>query len=201
MTNLLRIGHPIQMNKEILFKTRDEWQSWLRYNNNDKKVIWLIYYKKHVNKVSIEQSDAVEEALCFGWIDSIVKKIDEERYMQKFTPRNENSIWSNINKNRVAMLIDNGTMTEAGMDKIKIAKKNGSWNKIHTFANINNIPKEFEIALSKNSIARSNFNQLAPSNKKQYIYWVGTAKKEETRKRRSKKAIQLLNNNKKLDIV
>ncbi len=189
------------MNKGILFKTRDGWRSWLKNNHNKEIVVWLIYYKKHVNKKSVVQPDAVEEALCFGWIDSIVKKIDEERYMQKFTPRNENSIWSDTNKKRIAMLIKNGKMTEAGMKIINVAKQKGFWDKNYTVSDINNIPMELEIALSKNRIARSNFNQLAPSYKKQYMQWIGTAKKEETRKRRCEKAIQLLTNNEKLGMV
>jgi uncharacterized protein YdeI (YjbR/CyaY-like superfamily) len=189
------------MSKEFLFKTRNDWRTWLKNNGAKEKEVWLIYYKIHVEKTSVFQDEAVEEALCFGWIDSIVKRLDEERYMQKYTPRNEKSIWSDKNKSRVAILIKDGKMTEAGMDKIKIAKMNGSWDKIQTFANILNIPNEFETALSKNDIAKSNFEQLAPSYKKQYIYWIGTAKKEETKKRRSEKAIHLLVKNKKLGIV
>jgi uncharacterized protein YdeI (YjbR/CyaY-like superfamily) len=189
------------MNKEILFKNRNEWRLWLRKNHNKEMVVWLIYYKKHVNKKSVVQSEAVEEALCFGWIDSIINRIDEERYMQKYTPRNEKSNWSDVNKKRVEKLINNGKMTEAGMNKIRIAKKNGSWDKIQNFKDIERMPNEFEIALSKNEIAISNFNQLAPSHKKQYIYWIGSAKKEETRKRRSEKAIQSLIKNEKLGLV
>jgi uncharacterized protein YdeI (YjbR/CyaY-like superfamily) len=189
------------MNKEILFKNRNEWRLWLRKNHNKEMIVWLIYYKKHVNKKSVVQPEAVEEALCYGWIDSIVKRIDEERYIQKFTPRNEKSIWSDVNKKRVEKLINKGKMTEPGMEKIRIAKKNGSWNKIQNFTNIEKIPNELKIVLSKNKIALSNFDQLASSHKKQYIYWIGTAKKEETRKRRSEKAVQLLVKNKKLGMV
>ncbi len=180
------------MNKGILFKTGDEWRSWLKNNHNKEIVVWLIYYKKHVNKKSVAQSDAVEEALCFGWIDSIVKRIDEERYMQKFTPRNENSFWSETNKKRVAKLIKNGKMTVAGMKKIRAGKKNGSWDKINTTLDINTIPVELEFALSDNKAARLNLDKLASSYKKQYFNWIGTAKKEETRKRRSEKVVQLL---------
>ena len=189
------------MNKEILFKTRDEWRSWLESNHDKEKQLWLIYYKKHIKKISVAQPHAVEEALCYGWIDSIVRRIDEEQYMQKYTPRNKKSIWSDINKRRVSNLIKNGKMTEAGMRKVRAAKKNGYWNKISINSDIKNIPIELEIALTKNKVAHSYFNQLAASHKKQYIYWIGTAKKEETRKRRSEKAVQLLMKNKKLGIV
>ena len=113
----MKIGLLIQMSKEILFKTRDDWRSWLDNNHQSEKEVWLIYYKKHTIKNSVAQPDAVEEALCYGWIDSIVRRIDEEKYMQKFTPRNEKSIWSDINKKRVALLIKNGKMTESGLEK------------------------------------------------------------------------------------
>ncbi len=189
------------MNKGILFKTRSDWRSWLKNNHDKEIVVWLIYYKKHVNKKSVVQPEAVEEALCFGWIDSIIKRIDEERYMQKFTPRNENSIWSDTNKKRVAMLLENGKMAEAGMKKINAAKQNGFWDKVYIASGINKIPMELEIALSENKIARSNFNKLAPSYKRQYMQWIGTAKKEETRKKRCDKAIQLLINDEKLGMV
>jgi len=189
------------MNKRILFKNRNEWRVWLESNHLIEKQVWLIYFKKHIMEKSVTQHDAVEEALCYGWIDSIVKRIDEEQYMQKFTPRNEKSIWSDINKKRVALLIKNGKMTKAGMIKVRAAKKNGYWNKINDNSDIKNIPVELEIALYKNEIAHSNFNQLAASYKKQYIYWIATAKKEETRLRRTIKSIQLLEHNEKLGIV
>jgi uncharacterized protein YdeI (YjbR/CyaY-like superfamily) len=189
------------MNKGILFKNRDEWRSWLDSNHLIEKHVWLIYFKKHSLKNSVAQPDAVEEALCYGWIDSIVRRIDEEKYMQKFTPRNEKSIWSDINKKRVALLIKNSKMTKAGMKKVRAAKKNGYWNKLNDNSDIKNIPVELEIALSKNERAHSNFNQLAASHKKHYIYWIATAKKEETRIRRTLKAIQLLERNEKLGMV
>ncbi len=113
---------------------------WLDNNHDKEKQVWLIYYKKHVNKNSVTQTQAVEEALCYGWIDSTVRRIDDEKYMQQFTPRNEKSIWSDINKKRIKMLIKNGSMTEAGMKKVRVAKKNGYWNKININTNIKEIP-------------------------------------------------------------
>jgi len=189
------------MNKGILFKNRDEWRSWLESNHLNEKQVWLIYFKKHIMKNSVTQPDAVEEALCYGWIDSIVRRIDEEKYMQKFTPRNEKSIWSDINKKRVALLIKNGKMTKAGMKKVRAAKKNSYWNKININTNIKEIPIELKLAFSKNKKALTNFEQLVPSRKQQYIYWIATAKKEETRKGRVLKAIHLLERNEKLGMV
>jgi len=189
------------MNKGILFKNRDEWRVWLESNHLIEKQIWLIYYKKHIMKNSIAQPDAVEEALCYGWIDSIVKRIDEEKYMQKFTPRNEKSRWSDINKKRVALLITNGKMTKHGLRKINIAKKNGMWNKVSDITNLNFMPEELEKEFLLNSVLKNNWDDLAPSHKKQYLYWINSAKKDETCKKRIKKAIILLNNNEKLGMV
>ena len=197
----MTVGLLIRMNKGILFKNRDEWRSWLESNHLNEKQVWLIYFKKHIMKNSVTQPDAVEEALCYGWIDSIVRRIDEEKYMQKFTPRNEKSIWSDINKKRVALLIKNGKMTKAGMKKVRAAKKNSYWNKININTNIKEIPIELKLAFSKNKKALTNFEQLVPSRKQQYIYWIATAKKEETRKGRVLKAIHLLERNEKLGMV
>ncbi|MBU0528607.1 hypothetical protein KKF86_02470 [bacterium] len=132
------------MNNRILFKDRNEWRSWLENNHDKEDQIWLIYYNKHVNKNSVAQPHAVEEALCYGRIDSIVKRIDEERYMQKYIPRNEKSIWSDTNKKRFTELEKNGKMTEAGMKKVRAAKKNGYWNKINNNSDIKNIPVELD---------------------------------------------------------
>lgn len=189
------------MNKEILLKNRIDWRSWLAENHNRTKEIWLIYYKKHAKKKSVKQREAVEEALCYGWIDSIVKRIDDERYMQKFTPRKENSIWSDLNKKRVKELITNGKMTKYGIRKINLAKKNGMWNKIHNTTNLDYIPKEFKNEFSKNITLRNNWNRLSPSYKKQYLYWINSAKREETKEKRISKSIALILNNEKLGMV
>jgi len=115
----------MQANKELYVTNRDDWRAWLKVNHAIKKEIWLIYYKKHTGKPRILYDAAVEEALCFGWIDSIVKKIDAEKYAQKFTPRKDTSGWSEPNKRRVERMIKQGRMTEAGMARIRAAKKNG----------------------------------------------------------------------------
>jgi len=180
------------MNQEILFENRDEWKNWLKKYHDKKSIIWLIYYKKHSNKKSVKQSEAVEEALCYGWIDSIVRRLDDERYMQKFTPRNDNSIWSDLNKKRVSQLIKNGKMIKYGMKKVNIAKKSGMWTKIRKQTDLKNIPIEFEETLKANKIAKENFEKLAPSYKKQYLYWFNDAKREDTKKRRIAKVIKSL---------
>ena len=115
---------------ETLFcKTRDEWRKWLINNHLSEKEIWLIYYKKHTKKATVKYNEAVEEALCFGWIDSTIKRIDENTYMQKYTPRNAKSKWSLVNKNRIKKLIKENKMTDVGLELVAIAKKNGEWEK------------------------------------------------------------------------
>lgn len=189
------------MNKSILFKNRDEWRSWLANYHDKSKEIWLIYYKKHIDKQSVKQPEAVEEALCYGWIDSIVKRIDDECYMQKFTPRNNKSIWSDLNKKRVKELINNGKMTKHGLRKINVAKMNGMWNKISNTTNLNFLPKDLKEEFSKNKILFNNWNKLSPSHKKRYLYWINSAKRKETIKNRLDRSIKLILNNEKLGIV
>ena len=148
------------------------------------KEIWLIYFKKHTKKETVSYNDAVEEALCYGWIDSIVKSIDSETYMQKYTPRKAKSVWSLINKNRVLKLIKEKKMTAAGMEKVDIAKKNGQWEKAYTTQKNVEIPDYLETALKKNKKAWLNFSNFARSYQNQYINWVANAKRMETREKR-----------------
>ena len=108
-------------------KSRSEWREWLAQNHASEKSIWLIYYKTDSGFPSVKYSEAVDEALCFGWIDSTVKTIDNQSYRQFFSPRKPKSVWSKINKAKVEKLIEADLMTEAGMATIGIAKKNGSW--------------------------------------------------------------------------
>lgn len=187
------------LEKDQLYVTnRDQWRCWLKEHHDTVTVIWLVFYKKETGKPSIPYDDAVEDALCFGWIDSIVKKIDEQRYMRKFTPRNTNSVWSELNKTRVEKMIRAGRMTPAGQEKIDAAKKNGKWNKPDRPQISFDLPPEFKQALDQNSKAKTFFATLAPSYRKHYIGWIATAKRPETRERRIKESIQLLSKNQKL---
>jgi uncharacterized protein YdeI (YjbR/CyaY-like superfamily) len=163
--------------------------------------LWLIFYKKETGKPSIDYEAAVEEALCFGWIDSLVKKIDGEKYARKFTPRKNSSVWSDLNKMRVKKLIKNGKMTEFGLDKINAAKEIGAWNKKTKSPKISyDAPKDFISELNKNKKARSNFDEFPISDKKRFYMWINIAKKKETRERRIKESIDLLNKNKVLGL-
>ena len=136
--------------------TRKEWRSWLEKYNNKRKEVWLVYYKKHTGKPRIPYDDAVEEALCYGWIDGKVKRIDDEKYMQIFTPRRAKSIWSEHNKKRAEKLISNGLMKEAGFAAIDTAKRNRMWDTSSLTYNVQNIPEDLLSALNKNKSAKKN---------------------------------------------
>lgn len=180
------------MSNRLYVKNRDEWREWLKENYSMEKEIWLIYYKNHTGKPRIPYDDAVEEALCYGWIDSTVKRIDDETYMQKFTPRNEKSNWSEFNKKRVKALIKNGRMAKPGLEIIGIAKKNGCWDRIIESTKTFEMPAELEKILNSSKKIRLFFDSLTASKQKEYIGWIASAKKEETRERRAEEAKRLL---------
>lgn len=182
-------------------KDRNNWRKWLSKNHNKKTEIWLIYYKKHTGKSRVAYNDAVEEALCFGWIDSTIKKVDEDKYCQRFSVRNEKSEWSKLNKKRVDELIKNKLMTEHGLEKVKIAKKNGMWNKISSGDIQYEMPELFLKELNKNKKAKKYFSNLAPSHKKNYIRWIASAKRDETKLNRIAKAITMLEENQKIGMI
>ena len=186
--------------KRLYVKSGTEWRKWLQKNHNKVVEVWLIFYKKETGKPSIDYETAVEEALCFGWIDSLVKKIDEQRYSRKFTPRKDNSVWSESNKKRVKKVIKEGGMTEYGLNKVKAAKKSGKWYEDASPDISFNIPTDFEKALKKNNKAKENFKKLSPTHKKYYIGWIATAKREKTIEKRIEESIKMLNQGKKLGL-
>ncbi len=161
---------------------------------------WLVIRKKHTAKAGLTYVEALEEALCFGWIDGILKRIDDEKHTVRFTPRRKSSIWSEQNKKRVAKLIQAGRMTEAGLAKIKEAKANGQWARAAAREDATVVPPGLTAALAGNAQARENFEKLAPSYRKQFLYWIGSAKREETRRKRIKTTVKLLVANRRLGI-
>ncbi len=170
-----------------LFETAADWRSWLERNHDREKEIWLVYYKKASGKKSITYREALEEALCFGWIDSVVNRLDDVRYMQKWTPRKAVSVWSAANKARVKRLTDEGRMAAPGLAKVAIARKNGSWDKLSDIDRIgrtNELPADLGAALARNPAAQEKFDRLAPSQRKLWAWWVLSAKRQETRTRR-----------------
>ena len=186
----------ITAGEQAHFVNRAEWRAWLEENHATAKEAWLIIYKKHTGKASLSYEEAVEEALCFGWIDGVLKPIDDEKYALRYSPRQKGSVWSETNKRRVAKLIKQGRMTEAGLAKVKEAKANGEWRAATLREDTANIPDDLRQALKANSLARHNFDRLAPSHKRQYIYWITSAKTDKTRQRRIAETIRLVAENK-----
>ncbi|MCX6559082.1 MAG: YdeI/OmpD-associated family protein [Candidatus Aminicenantes bacterium] len=173
--------------KSRLFRTAAAWRAWLEKNHNREKEIWLAYYKKSVGKKSVTYKEALDEALCHGWIDSTVNRLDTERYMQRWTPRKPQSIWSASNKARIKTLLAEGRMAESGLAAVRIAKKNKSWNKLNDIERIGRgggPPGHVLAAISSRPELREKFEALSASKKKMLSYWVASAKRPETRTRR-----------------
>jgi uncharacterized protein YdeI (YjbR/CyaY-like superfamily) len=188
----------VKRDKTLYAVNRDDWRAWLKKNHSSQKEVWLIYYKKHTGKPRIPYDDAVEEALCYGWIDSTVKRIDDEKYAQKFTPRNQKSNWSELNRKRARKMIKAGKMTEVGLSKFKQA---GNQKKEKTQDTRPKrrlvIPSDLKKALSTNKKALENFKNFAPSYRRLYIGWISAAKRPETREKRIKQTVKWSAENKK----
>ena len=188
------------------FDSRKSFRIWLEKNHNSSPGIWMIYYKKHVNKECIVYDEALEEALCFGWIDSIIKKADENQYLRKFTPRTNLSKWSDINKKLVLSLISQDKMTEAGLRKIDVYLETGKvdWDVKDTKSDKEkkelHIPDFILKAFADNEPALTNFNNLAVTYRRHYFLWITSAKREETIQSRLKEAVGLLKDNRKLSL-
>ena len=172
--------------------TRKQWRIWLEKNHVKETEVWLVFLKQHTARPNVSYSDAVEEALCFGWIDDVKRSIDEDRYMHRFTPRKPASKWSKLNKERAQRLLKAGQMAPAGKKAIELAKENGKWTEtVSTRASLS-MPIELDARLKRNKKATAFFASLAPSYQQQYIAWIATAKRPETRRRRLDEAIELL---------
>jgi uncharacterized protein YdeI (YjbR/CyaY-like superfamily) len=179
--------------------TLTEWQTWLQKHHSSESEVWLVFYKKDTGKPNVSYADAVDEALCYGWIDSLIQKIDNETYARKFTPRKISSKWSALNKRRVTTLIKKGRMTEAGKATITFIDKEDDYGRTPKQKSLQlNPPPFLQQALMKNRKVWENFQQLAPSYRRNYITWISSAKTNETRSKRLKEAITLLSQNKKL---
>lgn len=192
----------VKQDKTLYVVNRDDWRAWLKKSHATQNEVWLIYYKKHTGKPRIPYDDAVEEALCYGWIDSTVRRLDDERYAQKFTPRNEKSNWSELNRKRARKMIKAGRMTQAGLAKFKqagkreheVAKEKPSRKRLV-------IPPDLKKALSANKKALENFNNFAPSYQRLYIGWITAAKRPETREKRISQTVKWSAENKKPGMI
>jgi uncharacterized protein YdeI (YjbR/CyaY-like superfamily) len=189
----------VGIRKTLYFTCREKWRAWLTKNHQTETEVWLIYYKKHSGRPRIRYDHAVEEALCFGWIDSIVKRIDDEKFMQKFTPRRDSTKWSAVNIRRLRKVIREGRMTDAGLAKIDLAILREEAQPKQGKGDVD-IPPFVKQALLANAKVWENFRNLTPSRRRYYVDWIMEAKKEETRERRLREAVSLLEQNKKLGL-
>ena len=169
-------------------KNRQAWREWLEQNYTTSIGVWLIYYKVKSEQPSVCYSEAVKEALCFGWIDSKAKSIDEERYRQIFTPRKPKSVWSKLNKQYIQELIEQGLMSKAGLEKIEAAKQDGSWTTLDEVEELI-IPADLRQALAANKTANQYFKAYNNSTKKNILFWIQSAKRSQTRLKRIEQTI------------
>ena len=179
-------------NKEIETycpKSQTEWRQWLEKNHQSKQSVWLIYYTKKSTIPSLSWNEAVDEALCFGWIDSTRKTIDEFSFMQFFSKRKPKSNWSKINKEKVQQLIDNRKMTKVGYESIETAKQNGYWTILDEVEELI-IPKDLEITFEKHKGSKDYFLSLSKSTRKIILSWIVLAKVQETRQKRIDEVVE-----------
>jgi uncharacterized protein YdeI (YjbR/CyaY-like superfamily) len=186
----------MEINKTSFAANRSEWRAWLEQHHATEREVWVVYYKATTGKPGVTYEDSVQEALCFGWVDSNIQKIDEEKFVRRFTPRKPGSKWAESNKNRVVQLIREGRMTAAGLATVDFSLPEADVRR----------PKRPELPLPdwlKTGLMASpkaweNFSKLPPSHRRNYIAWISDAKREETRQRRIREAIKMLENNERL---
>jgi len=181
----------IENREPIIFTSQLKWRQWLEKNHDKCAVVWLALKKKNSKIKCINYTEALEEALCFGWIDGVMNSYNEDFFKQRFSPRKSKSIWSLINKEKVKKLIKEGKMTEAGLVKIDEAKKSGAWQKAYTSDKNPDIPADLIASLKKVTDAYEAFFSFPPSHQYMYVHWLNDAKKEETRLRRIEKIIEM----------
>ena len=189
---------PTKRTTEAAPRSRKQWRVWLEKNHGSKTEVWLILFKRRSGDSSLTYNDAIEEALCFGWIDGVRRSVDASRYMHRLSPRKPDSRWSALNKARAQCMLDAGLMRPAGLKAIATAKQNGRWYAPPRRSRSHPMPDDFKAGLERNRRAASFFASLAPSYKRQYVGWIAAAKREETRERRIREALKLLASGEKL---
>jgi uncharacterized protein YdeI (YjbR/CyaY-like superfamily) len=181
------------------FGDRDAWRAWLAANGAERDEQWVLFFKKHTGRQGLGYDEAVEEAICFGWIDGVVRSRDEQSYMQRFTPRRQGGSWSESNLKRAGAMIDAGRMTPAGLERLGDALERYERNGIaHTAPRADTLPDELQAMLRANARAWQGFERLPPSHRREYLGWVLEAKRDETRVRRVKELVAVLAAGKKL---
>lgn len=182
----------------MFFTTSEEWEEWLSKNHQTADGVWLKFAKKDSGVTSVNYAEALDVALCYGWIDGQARSIDATYYQQKFTPRRNKSMWSKRNIDKVAKLIADGRMQAAGLAAIEDAKKNGRWDNAYDAPKNMEVPSELADALNANPDAKAFFDTLNKTNRYAFCFRVQTAMKPETKRARIEKLITMLKNGEKL---
>lgn len=181
--NYIVVDLTLKEKKQLYFKNAAGWRNWLHENHNTSKGVYLIFYRVGSKIESMRWEEAVQVALCYGWIDSTVKNLDHERRQQSFCPRKNKSVWSKLNKTYIEKLTKENLMQESGFAKIETAKINGSWTSLDAVEELK-LPTDLEAAFNQNKDAYDNYQKFSPSRRKSYLYCLNQAKREETRNKR-----------------
>ena len=174
----------------LSFTGRDEWRSWLAENHSTKDEVWVYILRKGSKGDELRLEEDVDEAVCFGWIDSKMKSLNGDRFILRFCKRKPNSVWSKLNRSRVERMMESGRMTEDGLISVEDAKRTRKWDKAYTYKVSPIIPEDLAKALQLNPPAMDNFMRLSNSAKLQLIVWVEGAKKSETWKKRINECVR-----------
>jgi uncharacterized protein YdeI (YjbR/CyaY-like superfamily) len=176
--------------KAFLASTTADWRAWLAQNCQSEKEVWLVIYHSDSGTPSVRYHEAIEHALCYGWIDSQARKRDADSSCLRFTPRSPHSTWSRVNRQRAVRMIELGLMTEPGQALIELARASGTWQVLPD-AESSAIPDDLRELLDRNEAARKNFQNFPPSSKRLILEWIVTARKPDTRQRRINQTVTL----------
>ena len=179
------------------FLNPEEWRRWLEVNHSQDEAIWVVIQKVKSPNPGIKYDEALDEALCFGWIDGKMRRLDEYEFIQWFSPRRRNSLWSRRNRDKVEMLIGEGRMTGAGLAEVEKAKMNGRWEAAYSSKDTPTMPDDLLEALKLNKVAHDNFSAFPNSARFMYIHWINDSKRDSTRARRINRVVERAAENRK----
>jgi len=185
----------MKVGKTMQFASGAGWRAWLTQHHNSEKELWLVLCKKRAADKGLAYQEALDEALCYGWIDGTLRRIDDEKHMVRFSPRKSRSIWSKANRARAEKLVAQGRMTGAGLAKIEQAKANGEWYREWSDDKGPIVPADLIEALKSNEKAEKNWEKFPPSLKQQFAYWITRAKRDDTRNNRIRKTVEMARRN------
>ena len=184
----------VKQPEQVYAEDRQAWRDWLQERHDKEKNAWLIIYHKKSKTPSVAYDEAVEEALCFGWVDSKPNKRDHESYLLFFAKRNPKSNWSRLNRERAERMLEQGRMTQAGLEMIETAKQNGTWTALEAVQD-SVIPPDLDQAFQGNETAWKNFSAFPPSSKRIILEWILNAKRPQTRQKRIDETVELATQN------